>query len=624
MKICDLLVPSAIVLNATPFGKEDAINILVDALDGSGAITDKDRFKLAVLDRERKGSTGFGDGVAIPHAKSAAVKFPALSAMVVKSGIDFDSLDGKKAQLFFLIASPHKASEEHLNVLAKLSTLLIDEKFRASLINANTVDEFLSYIDMAENSKEQPDDKIDISKEALKTEDKKYYDLVAVTACPAGLSHTYMAAEALEKAAKNLGLSIKVEADGAAGNRNKLLADEIAHAKAVIVAADREVDIDRFVGKRLLRTGVIDGVKRPTELIEKALSKSTGIYTNQSLFESTNILQKLYRHLMSGLTYLLPVTSAAGIILALSTLGPIANSPLGVFLDNIGTSLATLIFPVLSAFIAFSIAGRMALVAGFTGGIMANLAYAGIIGSVVNGFCGGAIAYMCAKFASKYLKGHDAMFALLVYPLAGAIGTTIIAQFVTNSPCQYLQELITYLLAQSNIFVLSIIGAILAGMMSYDMGGPLNKLAYAIGVLLLANDLPQFAMGTKIMAAVMLGGMVPPISAALASRLLAPSKFTIEEKKFAPTAMLKGALFVTEGVLAYIKDKPFSNRLCCIIGSATAGFCSMLFGVSVVAPHGGILLIILCANPLYYLLSLIIGVLVGSVLFALVRKNQYV
>ena len=624
MRICDLLDRRAVNLKATPVTKESAINDLVDILAGTGCLNDTERFRAAVFDRERKGSTGLGEGVAIPHAKSAGVSRPAIAAMVVKNGVEFDSLDGKDVNLIFLIASPRNASDAHLDVLARLSTLLVDENFRKALISSQSEDEFLSYIDEAENKelKEQENEKKaqNSQKEDPERNDDTYYDLVAVTACPAGLSHTYMAAEALEHKAKEMGISIKVEADGAAGNRNQLMPEEIAKAKAVIVAADRAVNIDRFIGKRMVRVGVVEGVRNPFGLITRALDPNCPVYSAGALSESSNIPMKLYRHLMSGLTYILPLAATAGILSAVARLSFIQNTDLGLFLNTIGYSIGTLLFPVLSAFIAFSMAGRMALVAGFTGGVMADMASAGVIGAVLNGFVGGGIAFLTARVASRFLKGHDAMFALLVYPLIGAVLTTIIAKFITNIPSALLDSFIKITLTESNSLILALIGAVLGGMMAADMGGPFNKIAYACGVLLLGDCLPEIGVGSMVMAAVMAGGMVPPIAAGIAAKIF-PHHFSKPEKGIALSSIVKGFLFVTEGVLPFLTVNPNRMRIACIAGSATAGAISMSLSCGVCAPHGGIFIVPLAEKPLYYLLALATGIIVGTIMFRIIRPK---
>ena len=622
----DLLDQQSVCLNAAPVSKEAAIATLADFMAKSGCISDVDSYREAVFERERKSSTGLGEGIAIPHAKSDAVLRPGLASMVVPNGVDFDSIDGEPVHLLFMIASPLQASDSHLDVLARLSTLLINEDFRKSLLAAKTVDEYLDAIDRAEAAEDEKEAQEAAEAEQAKQEsadqpaEKKGYDIVAVTACPAGLSHTYMAAEALEHKAKEMGISIKVEADGAAGNRNSLLPEDIASAKAVIVAADRAIDIDRFVGKRMVRTGVVDGVHRPEELIKKALDPNCPVYKIGSMAaESSNLPMKLYRHLMSGLTYILPLAATAGILSAVARLEFVQTSSLGLFLDTIGYSIGTLLFPVLSAFIAFSMAGRMALVAGFTGGVMADMASAGVIGALLNGFVGGGVSFVVARVAQKYLKGHDAMFALLVYPLAGAVLTTLIAQFVTNLPAALLDNLITGFINNANTLTLVLVGMVLAGMMSADMGGPFNKISYATGVLLLADCLPENGPGSMVMAAVMLGGMVPPMAAGLASKLIAPHRFSQKERNLGWQAMLKGVLFITEGVIPYLVVPRM--RAACVIGSATAGGISMLFRCGVAAPHGGVFLMPIAINPLHYVGAFVVGSLVGALCFTALRPQ---
>ncbi len=631
MRICDLLYPQSVKLNVEVSTKEQAINNLVDLVAQSGCLNDPERYRTAVFDREAKVSTGLGEGVAIPHAKSAGVSKPGLAAMVVPKGVEFDSLDGKPANLFFMIASPHQASDAHLDVLARLSTLLISEDFRNSLNAASSVDEFLRIINTADEveikkeedrkrsqlQKEKESEQAKSSDSSNESSTKGYYDIVAVTACPAGLSHTYMAAEALEKQAKEMGISIKVETDGAAGNRNKLLPEEISKAKAVIVAADRIVDMDRFLGKALIRVGVVEGIRHPKTLIKSALDPKCPKYQSGFL-GSTSVSMRLYRHLMSGMAYLMPLAATAGILSAFARLDFVHETQLGFFFDRIGYSIGTLLFPILSAFIAYSIRGRTALVAGFTGGVMADLGSSGVIGSVVNGFVGGAVALVTTMFAGRFLKGHDATVALLLYPLMGAIGTASIALFFTNIPAQFVDEYINTFFTESSSIVLVLIGALLAGMMSFDMGGPINKLAYAVGVLMLADCLPEQGPGGLVMASIMAGGMVPPIAAALAS-ILIPQVFSEKINKLRFVTLGKGLVFITEGIIPYLQKNPKYMKSACVCVSALTGGLSMYFRCSICAPHGGIFIIPLCDNALEYLLSIFIGTIVGIFTFSIIH-----
>ena len=613
MRIRDLLQPEAVDLNPAITSKEDAINHLVDLVSATGCISDVERFRQAVFDRENKSSTGLGEGVAIPHAKSSGVSRPGLAAMVFKDGLDFDSLDGSSARLFFIIASPHKASDEHIDVLAHLSSVLIDKEVRERLLNAKTTEEFLEIVDAAEGETQKDDE------EELKEEKKpKAYDIVAVTACPAGLSHTYMAAEALEQKARELGISIKVEADGAAGNRNPLLPEDIAGAKAVIVAADRTVRMNRFIGKPLVRVGVNDGINKPEELITRALSGDCPAYSLVTRSEQESLAMRLYRHLMSGLTYIMPLAATAGILSAFASLPFLSGTSTGFFFETIGYSIGILLLPVLSAFIAFSIGGRTALVAGFTGGVMADISGAGVIGALVNGFAGGMLAYSTSVFAQRFLKGHAAMFALLVYPLVGALGVTAIAEFITNIPASFIDSHLNSLINQAGPVLRILIGGALGLMMSADMGGPLNKISYACGVLLLADSLPEPGAGSKVMASVMAGGMVPPLAAGLAS-LIARPLFSKREKELSFSAIGKGLVFVTEGVMPYMLIAPRRMRFACFMGSGVAGAMSMAYECGVCAPHGGVFIVPLTPQLGHYSLSIITGALVGMVLFIIGR-----
>ncbi len=617
MRIRDLLSQREVELSFKPINKEAAISRLVDLLFASGCLSDPEQFKAAVFDREAEGSTGLGEGIAIPHAKSEACSKPGLAAMVVTEGMDFEAVDGSPVKLIFMIASPRQAPNSHLDVLARLSTLLMDENFRNQLISCTDSLEFLNLLD----EKEGRELKVEQEQHEKKPQDEDIpYEIVALTACPAGLSHTYMAAEALEQKAEQMGISIKVEAAGAAGTRNPLLPEEIAKAKAVIVASDRAVPLDRFMGKRMVRTGVVDGVRKPQELIERALAADCPVYTATSpLTEKTNIFKKLYRHLMSGLIYILPLAATAGILSAIARLDMVSGTRLGLFLDTIGSSIGHLMFPVLSAFIAFSMARRTALVAGFTGGVIADMAGAGVVGAVVNGFIGGAAAFLMAQGASRFLKGHDALVALLVYPLLGATITTVIAQFITNTPCAIIDQQVQKFIMEAGVFELILVGAVLAGMIATDMGGPCNKTAYAFGVLLLADCLPETGAGSRAMAAVMLGGMVPPLAAALASGLIGRKRFTADERRLALSTFFKGLLFITEGVLPYLKVYEKRMRAACIAGAAVAGGIAMPLHTGICAPHGGIFIIPLSEKPWLVIFSLVAGTLVGALLFVFLR-----
>jgi len=625
MRICDLLDPNCININATVANKEQAINELVELVNKSGCLSDKELYKNDVFLREEQVSTGLGEGVAVPHAKSAGVKKPGLAAMIVKDGIDFDSLDGKPTNLFFMIASPEDASNEHLDVLARLSTLLISEEFRKNLLSSTSVGNFLKIINDADETEisRHPEQKSVVKHKPQQIQDENnsgYYDVVAVTACPAGLSHTYMAAEALEKAAQKLGIRIKIETDGAAGNRNSLLPEEISKAKGVIVAADRIVEMERFLGKPLIRVGVIEGIKDPEKLIKSALDPKCAKY-QKGFRGTTSLAMKMYRHLMSGLTYIMPIAAASGILSATAKLDFIHGTQLEFYFDRIGYSIGTLLFPILSAFIAFSIKGRTALVAGFTGGVMADLGYSGVIGAVINGFIAGVVALLTSLFSSRFLKGHDAVVALLIYPLVGCLGTATVALFFTNIPANLLDEYINMFITSAPTPVLAMLGAILAGMMACDLGGPINKIAYAIGVLLLADCLPDIGAGSMIMAAIMAGGMVPPLAAGLAG-ILIPQAFSAELRKERFKSFSKGLVFVTEGVMPYMSINEGMMRLACVSCSAITGALSMYFGCHVCAPHGGIFIIFLSGEALSYLLSILTGTICGMFFISIVHLSN--
>lgn len=614
MQISDLLRPECIDLDAHPDNKNDAINYAIELISRCGCLTDVEQYRKDVFAREQQFSTGLGNEIGIPHAKSAGVSKTALAVVRVRGGVDFESVDGQKVKLIFMIAAPENAPDDHLEVLSRLSTLLISEHFKEDLLRDHDTNEFISLFDKAEKNEYTPPQPAPVEDEGAD------YDIVAVTACPAGLSHTYMAAEALERKARELHIRIKVEADGAAGNRNQLMPEDIANAKVVIVAADRAVEMDRFIGKKLIRVGVADGVRNPEGILQQAMEADCPVYDPSEVQARANIVMKLYRHLMSGLTYILPLVTVAGILASVAHLEAVSASEWGDLLGATSANVSSLILPVLSAFIAFSIAGRTGLVAGFSGGVMASVSASGVCGAVANGFIGGYIAFLVVTVVQRFLKGHDAIMALLLYPVLGAFLTALVAEFATNVPLAALDQFIMKSIAEASMLQLIITGAVVGSMMAADMGGPCNKIAYALGVFLLADSFPNEMYSSTVMAAVMIGGMVPPIAMALAV-LISKSRFSLEERKLAVKSAVGGFLFITETVLPFLKDHPYKMRAACIIGSAVAGACALMFKVRVCAPHGGILIAPLASEALYFLLSLLLGVVTGSICVIAMRFN---
>ncbi|MCR5085461.1 MAG: fructose-specific PTS transporter subunit EIIC [Succinivibrionaceae bacterium] len=607
MRILDLLPASAVRMGAEPADRREAIAMAVDLLRGREGIVDPDQLLQDVLAREGQGGTGMGEGIAIPHAKSAGVRAPALCALSCTRGVDFGAPDGQPCRLIFLIAAPAHDPSIHLGVLSRLAALLADPTLRGRLCAAADAGELRGAIAEAEREREEP------------VPSPQGLDLVAVTACPAGLSHTYMAAEALEREARAQGLSIKVEADGAAGPRNPLSREDIAKARAVIVAADRAVEMDRFLGKPLVLASATEGARDPGALIRRALGPQAEPYDPLKVSHGASLWQRLFRHLMSGISLTMPLVATAGILSSLELLIP--GTDLMPFLVNVSWNLGAMIFPVLSAVIACSIAGRRALVAGLVGGLMAAMGHAGVLGALILGFAGGAVAQGMA-WAGARARGHDAMFALLISPLAGGMIIALLAELAVNPPCAELNDLIDHGLGEAPPWLLGLLGAILGGMMAADMGGPLNKLSYSVGVLMLANTVPAAGPGLQLMAAVMAGGMIPPLALGLAALCTGRHCFTPGERQQAWAAVLKGLLFVTEGALPLMVLRPLRSRLSCVLGAAVGGGLSMLLSCGCCAPHGGILVIPLCDNPLPYALSIALGTLCAALLLVLLRWRR--
>lgn len=637
MTIRDLLAAESINLNGTPAGKTEALNQCIDLMAKSGKIADVEKYRKGVFAREEEGTTGIGMGIAIPHCKSDAVTKAGLAAMVVKDGVDFESLDGTPAKIIFLIAAPNTEDNVHLQVLSKLSVMLMDEQFTNSLINAGSVDEFLNIIDSAEKAKDEKE----AAKEAKEPVEVKKDDvfIVAVTACPTGIAHTYMAAEAIEKKAKELGYQVKVETRGSGGAKNVLTDDEIAKAAGVIVACDTNVPTDRFDGKKVIECQVSDGINKAEELIKRIAAGDAPVFkasgkkeaSHSSVGGKESIGHQIYKHLMNGVSHMLPFVVGGGILIAIAFLidgfsvdlnslpadqranfGTITQA--AAMFKGIGGTAFGFMLPILAGFIAMSIADRPGLAVGFVGGSIAANGTSGFLGALVAGFVAGYIVLLLKKVFSKLPESLDGMKPVLLYPLLGIFLVGVIMQFVVEPPIGALNTAINNGLNGLNGASAVVLGVLLGGMMSVDMGGPVNKAAYVFGTASIA------AGNYNIMAAVMIGGMVPPIAIALAT-IFFKNKFTADERKAGPTNFIMGLSFITEGAIPFAASDPLHVLPACVVGSAVAGGLSMTFGCTLMAPHGGIFVVPTIGNPLMYLVALVIGSFIACGLLGLLKKK---
>ena len=628
MRISELLSVNGIDLNVNVSTKEEAIDHLVDLMDRSGKLRNRKLFKEKVLSRETQFTTGIGDGIAIPHAKTAAVKEAGLSAMVVKNGVDFDSLDGKPAYLFFMIAASENENNLHLDALARLSAMLMDEVFRKRLMQAETKTEFLTLIDEKESA---------IAKEKENSSSESYR-VLAVTACPTGIAHTYMAAEELENRGKLLGIPVKAETQGADGAKNVLTAEEIAKADGIIIAADKNVDLSRFDGKPVIVTKVSDGIHKSEELINRIVNKEAKIYHNNqnenAKEESESLGHGIYKHLMNGVSHMLPFVIGGGILIALAflfddyTIDPSnfgKNTPVAAYLKTVGEFSFGMMLPILAGYIAMSIADRPGLAVGFIGGMVANAGVtfsnpaggdvnAGFLGALFAGFVGGYIVLALKKACSKIPHSLEGIKPMLIYPVAGilltAVVTTMINPFV-GAINDSLNGALNGMGSSSKI----LLGIVVAGMQSTDMGGPINKASYVFATSQLAEG------NFEIMAAVMAGGMIPPLAIALCTTFF-KNRFTEKERQSGMVNYLLGLSFISEGAIPFAASDPLRVIPACIIGSATAGGLSMLFGCTLRAPHGGIFVLPTMGNPLAYALSITIGAFVGCFVLALLKRPK--
>ena len=630
MKITDLLKENSIELNVQSDSKVDILNKLVELMSMTAKIENIEEYKNKVFAREEQGSTGIGEGIAIPHGKSEVVKEPGLVAMVVPNGVDFEAIDQKKVNLLFLIAAPDNKDNIHLEVLSRLSALLMDEEFRKKLINSKTKQEFLKYIDEAEEQKYG----------GQKQEENKQYEILCITSCPTGIAHTYMAAEALEKAGKEIGHTIKVETQGQAGVKNKLTEEEIQNAKGIIIAADTNVDLSRFNGKPLIRTKVADGIHKPKELIEQILSNNAPIYhvdkREEKEEENINSGRSVYKHLMSGVTHMLPFVVGGGILIAISFLldnyeinpsGFGSNTPLAAFFNNIGNVAFGFMLTVLAGYIAYSIADRPGLAVGFVGGAVAqsgitiqyfkdntvNVVSAGFLGALLAGFIAGYLVILLRKIFEFLPKSLEGMKPILIYPVLGILLIGIIIMLINpfiSSINTALNNLLKTMSGTNKI----LLGAILAGMMSVDLGGPVNKAAYTFGTGMLAEG------HYDIMAAVMAGGMIAPLAIAILATFR-PKKFPKSDRHSALVNYILGLSFITEGAIPFASADPLRVIPACVVGSAVTGALTMFFNCTLMAPHGGIFVLAIVNNGLLYLVSILIGAVISALIMGVTKKN---
>ena len=641
MTIRDLLAAESINLNGTPAGKTEALNQCIDLMAKSGKIADVEKYRKGVFAREEEGTTGIGMGIAIPHCKSDAVTKAGLAAMVVKDGVDFESLDGTPAKIIFLIAAPNTEDNVHLQVLSKLSVMLMDEQFTNSLSNAGSVDEFLNIIDSAEKAKDEKEAAKEVkAKEPVEVKKDDVF-IVAVTACPTGIAHTYMAAEAIEKKAKELGYQVKVETRGSGGAKNVLTDDEIAKAAGVIVACDTNVPTDRFDGKKVIECQVSDGINKAEELIKRIASGDAPVFkasgkkeaSHSSVGGKESVGHQIYKHLMNGVSHMLPFVVGGGILIAIAFLidgfsvdlnslpadqranfGTITQA--AALFKGIGGTAFGFMLPILAGFIAMSIADRPGLAVGFVGGSIAANGKSGFLGALVVGFVAVYIVLLLKKVFSKLPERLDGMMPVLLYPLLVIFLVGVIMQFVVEPPIGALNTAINNGLNGLNGASAVVLGVLLGGMMSVDMGGPVNKAAYVFGTASIA------AGNYNIMAAVMIGGMVAPLAIAILATFF-PKKLPKKERQAGLLNYVMGLSFISEGAIPFASADPIRVLPACVIGSAVSGALSMAFNCSLMAPHGGIFVLPLIGNPGWYTLALVVGSVIAAGIMAIFKKNVW-
>lgn len=640
MRIVDLLGKDSITLNAAPKSKSEAIDMLVDLQVKGGKIADRAEYKAGILAREEQGSTAVGEGIAIPHAKNKGVKAPSLAAMTVPDGVDYEALDDEPSNLLFMIAAPVDGGDVHLEVLSRLMTILMDEDFRERLLGAKDKDEFLKIIDDMETEKYPSE-----AGEKAADDSGVIMRVLAVTACPTGIAHTYMAAEALEKKGRELGIGVKAETQGSGGAKNILTKEEIAACDGIIIAADKNVDLARFDGRPVLRVPVSDGISKPEELIQKIIQGQVSVYHHeggaaQENTDSERFGRRLYKHLMNGVSHMLPFVIGGGIIMALSFLldgGAAGTSAFGsswilpAFFNKVGNLAFSFMVPILAAFIAQSIADRPGLMVGFVGGSLAasgaTFAYfadptvpivsAGFLGGLLAGFVGGWFMKALRKICDKMPQSLEGLKPILIYPVVGLL---FIGAFMclVNPFVGMLNNALTNVLNSMGGSSAIVLGVLVAGMQAIDMGGPINKAAYVFGTASIAMAAGGFS---PVMAAVMAGGMVPPLAIALAT-IFFKNRFTAEERKSGPVNFIMGLSFITEGAIPYAASDPLHVIPSCVVGSAVAGGLSMAFGCASPAPHGGIFVFPVMQNPVGYAAAIAVGAVAGMFMLGLLKKKK--
>lgn len=679
MRIRDLLSVQSIELGGKPGNKTEVLNHMVDLMAKGENIADIETYRKGVFAREEEGTTGIGMGIAIPHCKSDAVKAPGLAAMTIKEGTDFESLDGTPAKIIFLIAAPNTSDNVHLQVLSKLSVMLMDESFTNSLVNASSVEEFLSIIDKEETKKDEKD----APKEAEKAESDVF--IIGVTACPTGIAHTYMAAEALEKKAAELGYKIKVETRGSGGAKNVVTDAEIAKAAAIIVACDTKVPMDRFDGKKLIECKVADGINKAEELLKRAAKGDAPVYKAENGAKREEVSEnkgsvghQIYTHLMSGVSHMLPFVIGGGIMTALAFLidticgygatggGNFGSMiPLSAFFKYAGGLAMGLMVPVLAGYIAYSIADRPGLAVGFTGGLLASSGNAiaagyvwadsttgfqkfiadfafqsanggntvsGFLGGIVAGFLAGYVVLLLKKLFSKLPASLDGIKPTLIYPLLGILIVSILMCFIFNPLIGLINTGLSEMLKSiSAAGMITVLGLLLGAMMAIDMGGPINKAAYVFGTGMLGTAADLMANGATMsdpavqacyiaMASIMVGGMVPPVGIALACKFF-PKKFTAAERNSWVSNIVMGCSFITEGAIPFAAADPAHVIPCTLVGAGVAGFLSALFGCTLMAPHGGIFVFATVGNPLMYILAWLVGSVITCLMLGFIKKD---
>ena len=633
MRITDLLKSESIALGQKPADKQSAIRQLADLMAASGNLSDKEQYLKDVFAREASGTTGLGDGIATPHAKSTGVKEAGLAAMTVPAGMDFESMDGKPARLFFMIAAPDSANDAHIQILQQLAMMIMDPDFKEALIAAKTKEEFLHLIDLKEDGKfEAPKAEAAASEgeavDAAPASD--HIQILAVTACPTGIAHTFMAAESLEQHAKKRGISIKVETNGSGGAKNILTDAEIAAADGIIVAADKNVAMARFNGKKVVITKVADGINKADELIDRALKGDAPVYhasgsdTEESAadVQGESLGRQIYKHLMNGVSHMLPFVVGGGILIALAflfddySIDPKnfgSNTPLAKFFKDIGGASFGFMLPVLAGFISMSIADRPGLAVGFVGGALAGTTGSGFLGALIAGFLGGYIVNFLKKASKCLPESLEGIKPMLIYPFFGILIMGFISLFIIAPPVSAINGWMVDTLKNMDPSARIFMGMIVAGMMAVDMGGPINKAAYVTGTGLLASG--EF----HVMAAVMAGGMVPPLAIALCTTFF-KNRFTESERKAGITNYVMGLSFITEGAIPFAAADPLRVIPACVVGSAVTGALTMAFDCTLRAPHGGIFVVPTIGNPLMYLVSIVVGAVVGCAILSILKK----